>query len=446
MIRGQAGATNYSKAESFYRDLARQHPGVVVDKSVCIGLVMKYLDGDENSLDKLKRLFEKSAGIQESELPQVPQSYKEGGAPTVSWLPSGAEFSRGTQRKTELPQGYSGRPAPENKYSDEYAAYLEDEKGGCLDKIKWIDQTVIGVDGFLQYAQKEIDDLQHQRDYPDYGNVMAGGIGGAIVGGIFGAVVGSVGLENFPLCGSAGLGLVVGGVGVASLTYASSVTPKLSKLDNEIFAKRNKLHEQSMYRASLLADRQRAEHEIREIEKELDSMVPDINVKAVFDKLIEETYAPVDLVVSNDGGRGPAYDVVCVLHGPVDGEATATFKGRVEVGEEKRKTLSLKPSAKGKMRWVFDITYRDCLRREHREEQNQWIDSEHDFAPPPIIQQIGMQIVGSEIHGQVGDTLVAGNVNGGIVSGHKEGDVFVKDSVLSNSIIGKGGQGDKHSN
>jgi len=147
--------------------------------------------------------------------------------------------------------------------------------------------------------------------------------------------------------------------------------------------------------------------EIITLENELVELKPTLKVQAIFDKLIEDTYTPVDIKIQN-AGKGPAYDVECQLRGPIEGEGNVKFQ---MIEEEAIKRLSLKPTARGKMRWIYNLTYRDARRAKYSEEPDQWIDSASFLHPTQI--NIAQQGVHSQILGIFPVELIVGKVLSG---------------------------------
>lgn len=312
------------------------------------------------------------------------------------------------------------------KNSEEYVKHLDETKRALNQIVEKTDMKIRETEQLIAYAnQFYLDALYQQKSLNPYGTL--GGLGsGALIGtivGVFGFIAGST-WGAIALASGLGGGLALGGgIGYA---YDNDKEKHYNEKVNQIGQQLS--HYQSSYR-SLVDGRENLFKEIGEIGSELDKMMPQLEVKAVFDKLIEETYSPVELVVSNKDGKGPAYDVRCKIRGPIDGEREVKF-GRIEM-EKVSKTLSLKPTDRGKMRWIFEIHYKDCLDRYYEEEQEQWIDSKF-FAPATEIN-VG-QIISGDVHGDA----VVGKKEGGVSVKTEDHStkVSVQDSVLMNPKIG----------
>ncbi len=313
-------------------------------------------------------------------------------------IPSGSQFSGGRYRPSSIEEINYSRQMPRKENSDEFVRFLKEEIESRAIELGRLDSDVKEKElraGELMTTvarHKEWVRLHFKND-----KTLQGAAYGAVSGGFSGWVLGNYSYQFWPVIILAG---IFGGV-AAGAYVGRRLDGKIRERYNDQIAEWERFqHSYESERARLLSEKKLKESEVVLLRREMEGMTPDLEVRAVFDRLIEETYSPVDIVVSNVG-KGPAYDVVCKLTGPIDGETVVKFK-RIEQREQKKR-LSLKPTARGKMRWVFDLTYRDHVGKEYIEEHDQWIDSAF-FAQPTQVS-IG-QIIGDVAGRDIGKTFV----------------------------------------
>ncbi len=293
----------------------------------------------------------------------------------------------------------------------------ESEKNAILEEIEHKDSNIKGLDAGLESSHQKMSRYSVDGAIKYFGLPMGLLFGGTIgyvssvatyrTTDVFSPVPLAIGLIGGPLVGSAFFGLL-------AWAYKKRDLPQIeNEISEQERGKVTQLQDKQILSRKVEAVQLKSDtirEELDNIKKELDGMIPELCVGMRHDVLMEDFYTPVQITLSNNGS-GPAYNANCRIRGNVDGDTDMHFKTVEDVTLQK--TVSLKPTEKGKMRWDFEISYSDAVGRHYNIKNEHWID---------VQPSANTQIIG-EVHGDVVGNKVSENIN-------------IKDSVISGSNIG----------